>query len=90
MRNGGQGKSGWFCLPVREKPGNSQGILIHAVGMNPVRYLYLYLFIYLFTYLFIYSSFQLFIHAFIYTKIAVYMQVCEQAECQFTRRVSSA
>ena len=34
--NEGQGKSGYFSLPVWEKSGNSQEILIHVLGMNPV------------------------------------------------------
>ena len=27
---------GVFCMPVKEKSGNSQGILITVLGMNPV------------------------------------------------------
>ena len=32
----GSGKKWVFLPPVREKSGNSQGILIHVLGMNPV------------------------------------------------------
>ena len=36
MRNEGQGKSGFFFTISQGKSGNSQGILNHALGMNPV------------------------------------------------------
>jgi len=36
MWNGGQGRSGCFWLPFRKKSGNSQEILIHVLGMNPI------------------------------------------------------